>query len=98
MRRDDALWAVAQCLCIGQQVDPALVTSRQEIGDFYYRHALRRHGPAQEESPLMNGWRRQAVGDPLLNMLDAEGKVSIHWSNVRWLILRSTAFTRPLRL
>ena len=77
----DALWAVAQCLCIGQQVDPALVTSRQEIGDFYYRHALRRHGPAQEDSPLMKGWRRQAVGDPLLNMLDAEGKISIQWSN-----------------
>src|SRR5207237_2457085 len=30
----DAPWAAAQCLCIGQSIDPALVTSRQEIGEF----------------------------------------------------------------
>src|SRR4029078_2010017 len=29
--RADALWAAAQCLCTGKGVDPALVTSRQEI-------------------------------------------------------------------
>src|SRR4051812_3730955 len=31
----DALWAALQCICIGQKIDPDLVSSRQEIGRLY---------------------------------------------------------------
>jgi len=74
--RADALWALAQCICIGKSIDPSLVTSRQEIGDF-----LRQLDSREEpDSPLLKGWRRQALGDPLLDVLTRGGKVSLDWS------------------
>ena len=59
----DALWAAAQCLCVGQSMDVALVTSRQEIGDFH-RHAIAKTDASHLS--LMQGWRREALGEPLL--------------------------------
>lgn len=74
--RADALWAVTQCICIGRSIDPSLVTSRQEIGDFL-RQLDKRKDP---DSPLMKGWRRAALGEPLLNLLNGGGKVSLDWN------------------
>lgn len=74
--RADALWALAQCICIGRSIDPSLVTSRQEIGDF-----LRQlDGQKDPDSPLMKGWRREALGEPLLELLTRGGKVSLDWN------------------
>jgi ribonuclease D len=75
----DALWAVAQCLCIGQRVDPSLVTSRQEIGDFYHRYIAGRG--EVDGSAVMDGWRRQAVAEPMMKMIDAQGRIAITWTN-----------------
>src|SRR4030095_5782133 len=74
--RADALWALAQCVCVGKSIDPRLVTSRQEIGDF-----LRQVGKEKEpDSPILKNWRREALGDPLLDLLTRGGKVSLDWS------------------
>jgi len=74
--RADALWAATQCLCIGQSLDPALVASRQEIGDLY-RHLIR--GTKEIRLPLMKGWRREAVGDPLCQLVRERKSVSLDW-------------------
>jgi ribonuclease D len=76
--RADAVWAAAQALCIGQSIDPALVTSRQEIGEFH--RTLTKRGDV-EESSLMKGWRRQALGEPLLKLLTSGGHIDLEWAN-----------------
>jgi ribonuclease D len=74
--RADALWAVAQCICTGKGVDPALVTSRQDVGDL-----LRQLGSDRvQNSRILNGWRREALGEPLLALLTRGEKVSLNWS------------------
>ena len=74
--RADALWALAQCICIGKSIDPSLVTSRQEIGDLL-RQIDKRKEP---DSPLLQGWRREALGQPLLELLTRGGKVALDWN------------------
>jgi ribonuclease D len=76
--RADALWAVAQCICTGKGVDPALVTSRQEISDFL-RHVRSDRGV--DNTPLLKGWRREALGQPLLELMTRDGKVALSWNN-----------------
>ncbi len=63
--RSDALWTAAQCLCAGQRIDPAIVVSRQDLSDFY--RAIKGGGDGSE-LPIMKGWRRQAIGEPLLKL------------------------------
>jgi ribonuclease D len=75
--RADTLWAAAQCICASKNIDTALVTSRQEVGEFL-RHA--RSG-TEPKSPLLEGWRRHALGDPLLQLIKGEGKVTLDWTN-----------------
>ncbi|HYO09493.1 MAG TPA: ribonuclease D [Tepidisphaeraceae bacterium] len=75
--RGDAVWAIAQCLCIGQSIDPALATSRQEVGEFY-RHLT--SGKETADSPIMKGWRRAALGQPLTDLITSGGKVSLDWN------------------
>ena len=74
--RADAVWAAAQCICIGKQIDPALVTSRQEVGEFV-RHI--NHGREPKENGILKGWRREALGEPLLDLMTRDGKVALAW-------------------
>jgi ribonuclease D len=74
--RADALWAVTQCLCIGQGLDPALVTSRQEIGDLY-RFLSR--GGKEPNIGLLKGWRNEAVGEPLVRMVKDGRGIVLGW-------------------
>lgn len=76
----DAIWAAAQCICIGQSIDPALVASRQEMSDFYFNHVINPNPPAAI-SPIMQGWRREALGEPLLKLIDGDESVRLHWSD-----------------
>ncbi len=75
--RADALWAATQCLCIGQSLDPNLVTSRQEIGDLY-RFLVR--GGKEPNIGLLKGWRREAVGQPLLRMVNDGHAIKLDWT------------------
>jgi len=54
------------------------VTSRQEIGEFH--RTLTKRGDV-EESSLMKGWRRQALGEPLLKLLTSGGHIDLEWAN-----------------
>lgn len=74
--RTDALWAVAQCLCWGQSIDPAVVTSRQEISDLYQR--LVANDPSAEHR-LLTGWRGQAVGDALRELILGGARAELSW-------------------
>jgi len=72
----DSLWAVTQCLCIGQALDPNLVTSRQEVAD------LHKHLTTQDTEPdtrILKGWRREAIGESLVNLVRSGGAVSFKW-------------------
>ena len=81
--RSDALWAAAQAICAGNRVDSAIVTSRQEMADFY--HALV-HKQDLSESRLMKGWRREALGEPLLELMGGTATISLKWDDgtLRW--------------
>jgi ribonuclease D len=72
----DALFAVACSLCAARAIDPALVTSRQEIGDLYRR--LRTHHRTND-LPLFTGWRRDALGQPLMDFVERQAIFSLAW-------------------
>ncbi|MGH7213788.1 MAG: ribonuclease D [Tepidisphaeraceae bacterium] len=74
----DGLWAAAQCLCIGQSVDPGLATSRQEVGELY-RHIAAKPGQPEPELRLLRGWRRRVVVEPLTAMMRGEGELTLNW-------------------
>jgi ribonuclease D len=61
----DSLWASAQAICFARGIDPALVSSRQEIAE------LRRHlatGGNPIDLRLLTGWRHAALGEMILEM------------------------------
>ena len=74
--RADALFFTAQCLCAGQGIDPALVTSRQDIGEMYRVFAS---GEVPENSRVLRGWRREAVGQKLLDLLAGKASIKFEW-------------------
>lgn len=76
--RADALWAAAQCLCSGQSIDPNLVSSRAEIGELY--RALVNHGKI-ENLNLMRGWRFEAVGKALVDLMQRGEQVHLSWQS-----------------
>lgn len=77
--RTDSIWAVTQCLCAGQSIDVAVVTNRQEINDFYQHLA---GSPTDADPPrLLNGWRREAVGQKLHQLISAKTHIELAWPN-----------------
>jgi ribonuclease D len=78
----DALWAAAQSLCVGQGLDPALVTSRQEITDLLH-HAQQNRDRVDNQVQLriLQGWRRRALGQPLLDLMDGKAHIRLEWSD-----------------
>jgi ribonuclease D len=74
--RADALWAATQCLCIGRGLDPALVASRQEIGDL---HRFLTRGGKEPNIGLLKGWRNEAVGEPLRRLIKEGGTIALSW-------------------
>jgi ribonuclease D len=76
--RADALWAVTQCLCIGQKIDPDLVTSRQEIGRLY-RQLLANKEP--QGLRVLTGWRREAVMQTVLDMMKGNARIDLSWKD-----------------
>ena len=72
----ESLFAMAQCICAAMKIDPALVTSRQEFGEFF-RELQQPDG--QKKSRLLQGWRKDAIGEPLLRFLRAETAADLKW-------------------
>ncbi|MGH7177091.1 MAG: ribonuclease D [Tepidisphaeraceae bacterium] len=76
--RADALFSTICTLAAAAGIDPALVVSRHEVGEL-----SRRIGASQsiEDLRLMKGWRAQAVGKRLVQLLSHEGRVSLSWAD-----------------
>jgi ribonuclease D len=72
----EALYAAAAVLCAARSIDPALVTSRQEVSDLH--HALDT-GKELPELGLLSGWRRAACGQQLLDLFAGKGRINVAW-------------------
>src|SRR5947208_6921068 len=70
--RADALWAVLQCLCIGQKIDPDLVASRQDIGRLYRQLVANKEPKGLR---MLTGWRREAVTQTVLEMMKGKAQI-----------------------
>jgi ribonuclease D len=73
----DSLCFAAQSLCAGRQIDPNLVISRQEMGEFYRKIST---GKDAADMRILRGWRRAAVGEPLLALMRGEINLSLLWN------------------
>ena len=76
--RADALWAVVQCLCIGQKIDPDLVASRQDIGRLYRQIVANREPKGLR---MLTGWRREAVTQTVLDMMKGKARIDLAWEH-----------------
>ena len=74
----DCVWAMVQVLCVGQSLDPALVTSRQEAIEVYRRLSKDRD---VSDARLMSGWRQEAVGERLRRMAKDHLDVTARWQD-----------------
>jgi ribonuclease D len=77
----ESLYTVAAALSAGQSIDPALVCSRQDIAELY--RALVIDLAPQPELPLLQGWRSEACGKALLDLLKGEPKIQLSWREGR---------------
>jgi ribonuclease D len=73
----DALFYAIQSLSAAQGIDPSLVTSRQEIGEL---HRILSAGQNPDDLRIMRGWRREAVGNRILELLKGHGELSLRWT------------------
>jgi ribonuclease D len=74
--RSDAFWAAAQTICAGRSVDTAVVTSRQEVGELYRALSA---GEDVSSHRLMKGWRREALGDAVLELFNGSRLFKVAW-------------------
>ena len=63
----DTLWAGAQMICLGQSISTAVVTSQAEIAAL--ADLLLENGDLTNH-PLMQGWRAECLGKPLLDFIN----------------------------
>ncbi len=75
--RADALHSAFLCLCAGQSIDHSLIASRQEVGEFF---RLTSAGESVENHPLMTGWRRDAAGQAMMDLLNGNLKLHLEWN------------------
>ncbi len=73
----EALFSAMQAYCAGQSIDPSLVASRTEIVDLV-RHF--NSDPLTEPSPVLQGWRNQAVGRFMLDLWNKKLRIELSWS------------------
>ena len=74
--RSDAMWSLVQALAFSRSIDPNLIASRQEITELY-KH-LTNGAPRPK---LLEGWRGEAVGETVLEMVKSQKPVSLKWDN-----------------
>ncbi len=77
--RADSLYAAFLCLCAGQSIDPNLIASRQEVGEFFRAVTA---GEPTASHPLMTGWRRDAAGQAIIDLLSGKLKMQLRWDQV----------------
>jgi ribonuclease D len=76
----DSLFYAMQCLCAGRQIDPSLVAGRSEIGELSRLLAADETiNKSANDLRILQGWRRQAIGEPLVALLKAKLDLSLRW-------------------
>ena len=73
--RADSLFAVLQCICAGTKLDHGFVTNRKEL-EMFYQHVA--HGTGDLPA-LLQGWRRECVGDLLRSFLEGRSGLEMAW-------------------
>ena len=86
--RSDALWAAAQTICAGSGIDTSVVASRQDCADLF---RLLGTGGDVDTSRLMQGWRREALGQPLTDFYQNSTRLDVRWDDGALRTQRSTA-------
>ena len=74
--RADALWCAIEALCFGRSIDPSLVANRNEIGQLH-RHLTSGEDPG--DIRLLKGWRREAIAEPLLALVQRDVTATLRW-------------------
>ncbi len=74
----DAAIALAGALTFGRGVDLSLIANKQDLTDF---HRLATAGGSLDGLRVMAGWRREALGDPMLRVLRGEASLAVKWSD-----------------
>lgn len=74
----DSLWSVVSSFCLGRGIDPAIVSSRQEVAA-YYRAATA--GESVIEGRLTQGWRNELLGPLLDDFLAGRAQVELNWTS-----------------
>lgn len=72
----DAAWALLQTIGHARGIDPNLLASRRETELLVRRYT---GGRAIDTHPLLTGWRREAAGDRLVDLLDG-GAMTFRWN------------------
>ncbi len=75
----DAAWSLLGVVCAGRSIDPALISSRQEVGEVYRAVSTGLSPP--DDARLLKGWRREAAGQTLLDLLAGRGSVRVNWAD-----------------
>jgi ribonuclease D len=75
--RAEGLWALSQAVCAGRSMDPALVASRQDVAELA---RVLFTDPSRDDHSLLQGWRREALGEPLRQIVAGKSQFSLTWS------------------
>jgi ribonuclease D len=70
----ETLWVAAQAICLGQQVNPSVVTSQNEIAGVA---RLVRQGKSFAGHELMQGWHGKCLGRKLEAFVNGELKIEL---------------------
>jgi ribonuclease D len=70
----DSLWATVQAWCHGHGIDPALVTSRNEVVRFH------RERKGEIPSKLLSGWRGSLLKPLLDQFLSGSAPIQMTWN------------------
>jgi ribonuclease D len=76
----ESLFALASVLCAARSIDPAVVTSRQEVAELYRALLEKAQLP---DLGVLKGWRAEACGKQLVELFRGNGEVSMTWSQGR---------------
>ncbi len=76
--RADSLWCAVEALCFGRGIDPGLIANRSEIGQLH-RHLTTGEDPGDVR--LLTGWRREAIGEPLLALVQRAASLDMRWND-----------------
>ncbi|MCZ6836642.1 MAG: HRDC domain-containing protein [Planctomycetota bacterium] len=78
--RIDALNALSGSLSYARQIAPSLAVNRKDVAQLYLAY---RYGRDLESCRLMLSWRKDMIGQPLVDLLEGRSEVTIGWADER---------------